>query len=78
VRLAKLAVRRRLPSVIKQIGCGQGYTTVRSTSAARKVRAAEFAPGAMRVTKRKVGGSMCKRAIMQHGANVTATVKMVM
>jgi hypothetical protein len=49
---------------------------VRSTSAARKARAAGSAPGAMRVTKRKIGGSMDKRATMQHGANITATVKM--
>jgi hypothetical protein len=49
---------------------------VRSTSAARKARAAGSAPDTMRVMKRKIRGSMDKRAIMQHCANVTATVKM--
>ena len=45
---------------------------MRSTSAARKARAAGSAPDAM---KRRIGSSMDERAIMQHGANVSTTVK---
>jgi hypothetical protein len=73
--LAKQAVQRKLPGIIKQIGSVQEYTTVRSTSAARKARAAGSAPGAVRATKRRIGSSTDERAIMQHGTNVTTTVK---
>jgi hypothetical protein len=48
-------------------------------NAARKARAAKPAPGAIKVTKRKVGGSVGRgEAIMQYGANVTTTIKVAM
>ena len=75
VRLAKQAVQRKLPGIIKQMGYVQEYSAVRSTSAARKAWAAGPTSGTIKVTRRKVGGSVGKGAIMQHGANVTATVK---
>jgi hypothetical protein len=64
VGLAKQAVQRKLLGIIKQIGCVQEYTTVGSMSVARKARVAGSAPGTMRVTKRRVGSSMDKRATM--------------